>query len=235
MFHTKPKKTTFIYCDNLIIFDKIICNNNLEYPSKILTQAIEEISQLPGIGKRTALRLALHMLNRPQSQTKRLANALNNLVENLKQCQQCHNICDEPVCDICKNPHRNQQIICVVEDVRDVMAIESTGMYKGVYHILGGKISPIDGIGPDQLNIESLTERTKNNNINEIIFAMSSTVEGDTTIFYLYKLLNHTSHIKFTAIARGIGIGEELEYTDELTLAQSLENRTPYTEASIGL
>lgn len=197
----------------------------MQYPSRILEKAVEEISQLPGIGKRTALRLALQMLKKPASQTESLAKSMVDLVNNIQYCQNCHAICDSELCEVCSHPLRNQELICVVEDIRDVMAIENTGQYKGVYHVLGGKISPMDGIGPQQLKIDSLVKRAAN--AKEIILALSSTMEGDTTMFYLYKVLKD-SEINLTTIARGIGIGDELEYTDEITLIQSIQHRVPY-------
>lgn len=197
----------------------------MQYPSKILEKAIDEISQLPGIGKRTALRLALQMLKKPAVQTERLAKSLVDLVNEIQYCKKCHAICDTEICEVCNNPMRNHEIICVVEDIRDVMAIENTGQYKGVYHVLGGKISPMDGIGPQQLKIDTLIQRASD--AKEVILALSSTMEGDTTMFYLYKVLKD-SEISLTTIARGIGIGDELEYTDEITLVQSIEHRVPY-------
>ncbi|MBV7441015.1 recombination mediator RecR [Weeksellaceae bacterium TAE3-ERU29] len=199
----------------------------MHYPSKILEQAVEEISQLPGIGKRTALRLALHMLQRSESQTEALAKSLIKLVNEIKYCKKCFALCDSDLCEICSDSLRDESIICVVEDIRDVMAIENTGQYKGVYHVLGGKISPMEGIGPEKLNIAPLIERVEK--ANEIIFAMSSTMEGDTTVFYLYKILKD-KNIKLSTIARGIGIGDELEYADELTLGRSITHRVPYEE-----
>lgn len=200
----------------------------MNYPSKILENAVEEISQLPGIGKRTALRLALHMLKTPNTQTEALARSLSDLVNNINYCKKCHSICNDILCEVCANPLRNQSLICVVEDIRDVMAIENTGQYKGVYHVLGGRISPMDGVGPQQLNISSLLNRI--DTTQEVILALSSTMEGDTTMFYLYKVLNKTN-VNLTTIARGIGIGDELEYTDEITLARSIQNRVPYAES----
>ena len=197
----------------------------MQYPSRILEKAVDEISQLPGIGKRTALRLALQMLKKPTSQTVNLAKSLVNLVNDIQYCKKCHAICDSELCDVCSNPMRNHDLICVVEDIRDVMAIENTSQYKGVYHVLGGKISPMDGIGPQQLKIDSLVKRATD--AKEIILALSSTMEGDTTMFYLYKVLKDTE-ITLTTIARGIGIGDELEYTDEVTLVQSIQRRVPY-------
>ena len=201
----------------------------MNYPSKVLERAVEEMANLPGIGKRTALRLVLHMLNRPKSQTVALAEALDNLVDEVKYCQKCHTISDHDVCEICINPLREQDLVCVVEDVRDVMAIENTGQFKGTYHVLGGKISPMEGVGPGQLNINSLINRAKNGEIREIIFALSSTMEGDTTVFYLYRQLKDYN-IQFSTIARGLGVGDELEYADEATLVRSIQYRVPYSD-----
>ncbi|WP_291052119.1 MULTISPECIES: recombination mediator RecR [unclassified Empedobacter] len=201
----------------------------MNYPSKVLERAVEEMSNLPGIGKRTALRLVLHMLNRPKSQTTALSEALSHLVDDVKYCQHCHMISDDEICDICNNPLREETIICVVEDVRDVMAIENTGQFKGQYHVLGGKISPMEGIGPGQLNIQTLVDRVQNENVKEIIFALSSTMEGDTTVFYLYRQLKN-AEIIFSTIARGLGVGDELEYADEATLVRSIQHRIPYSE-----
>lgn len=204
----------------------------MNYPSKVLERAVEEMSGLPGIGKRTALRLVLHMLNRPASQTESLSNALLHLVNEIQYCEKCHTISDTHVCQICANPLRDSSVICIVEDVRDVMAIENTGQYRGVYHVLGGRISPMDGIGPAQLQIDSLVKRVENESADELIFALSSTLEGDTTAFYLYKILKDFQ-VKFSAIARGIGVGDELEYADEATLVRSIQNRIPYVESTI--
>lgn len=201
----------------------------MNYPSKVLERAVEEMANLPGIGKRTALRLVLHMLNRPKSQTVALAEALDKLVDEVKYCQKCHTISDHDVCEICINPLREQDLVCVVEDVRDVMAIENTGQFKGTYHVLGGKISPMEGVGPGQLNINSLINRAKNGEIREIIFALSSTMEGDTTVFYLYRQLKDYN-IQFSTIARGLGVGDELEYADEATLVRSIQYRVPYSD-----
>lgn len=185
------------------------------------------MSQLPGIGKRTALRLILHLLKQPAEQTQFLSNALTTMREEIKFCSSCHNISDEAVCEICKNTSRNHKIICVVEDVRDVMAIENTNQFKGIYHVLGGKISPIDGIGPSQLNINSLVNKVKLGHIDEIIFALSSTMEGDTTNFYIFKQIKDFD-LKTSTIARGIAVGDELEYADEVTLGRSIVNRIPF-------
>lgn len=199
----------------------------MEFSSKLLEKAVNEVSQLPGIGKRTALRLMLYLLKQPIEQTQFLSEALLNLRSEIKFCANCHNISDVAICEICANAKRLQQTVCVVEDVRDVMAIENTGQYKGVYHVLGGKISPIDGIGPSQLNIESLVKKVKSGNISEIIFALSSTMEGDTTNFYIYKQIKDLDIITST-IARGISVGDELEYADEVTLGRSIVNRVPF-------
>jgi recombination protein RecR len=202
---------------------------SMNYPSKVLERAVDEMANLPGIGRRTALRLVLHMLNRPKSQTTALAEALGQLVEEIKYCKKCHTISDTDICEICNNSLREQDIVCVVEDIRDVMAIENTGQYKGTYHVLGGKISPMEGVGPSQLNITSLVDRAKNGEIKEIILALSSTMEGDTTVFYLYRQLKDFD-IQFSTIARGLGVGDELEYADEATLVRSIQYRVPYTD-----
>ncbi|PQL89858.1 recombination mediator RecR [Apibacter sp. wkB309] len=201
----------------------------MNYPSKILEKAVEEISQLPGIGRRTALRLALHLLDVPEIQADNLSKSISQLVHEIKHCKLCNNLSDTEICTICANPYRNEKIICVVEDVRDVMAIESTQQFNGKYHVLGGRISPMEGVSATDLCINPLIERVKEQRTEEIIFALSATIEGDTTMFYLYKILNDP-HIKFTAIARGIGVGDELEYTDELTLIRSIQNRVPYKQ-----
>nr|WP_317630577.1 recombination mediator RecR [uncultured Flavobacterium sp.] len=199
----------------------------MEFTSKLLENAVAEMSGLPGIGKRTALRLVLHILKQPSQNTLAFTNAILDLKQNIKQCSSCHNISDDEVCEICSNPARNHKIICVVEDIRDVMAIENTRTFNGIYHVLGGKISPIDGIGPSQLKIPSLIEKVNQNQCDEIIFALSSTIEGDTTNFYIYKQLKKFD-ITTSTIARGIAIGDELEYADEVTLGRSLLHRIPF-------
>jgi recombination protein RecR len=199
----------------------------MDFSSKLLEQAVSEMSQLPGVGKRTALRLVLHLLKQPSSQTKQLAEALLNLKDNIKLCENCHNISDTEVCEICSNPNRTKELVCVVEDIRDVMAIENTGQYRGLYHVLGGKISPMDGIGPSQLTIKSLVDKVKEGEVKEIIFALSSTLEGDTTNFYIFRQLEGMD-IKTSTIARGISVGDELEYADEVTLGRSITNRIPF-------
>ncbi|MBU2904497.1 recombination mediator RecR [Arenibacter algicola] len=199
----------------------------MEFSSKLLENAVYEMSQLPGIGKRTALRLVLHLLKQPKEQTARLANALVNLKDNIKFCKNCHNISDVEVCEICSNPRRDESLVCVVEDIRDVMAIENTGQFLGLYHVLGGKISPMEGVGPQDLTIYSLVDKAKQGKIKELIFALSSTMEGDTTNFYIYRQLEGLG-VKTSTIARGIAVGDELEYADEVTLGRSILNRIPF-------
>ncbi len=203
----------------------------MEFSSKLLENAVNEMSQLPGIGKRTALRLVLHLLRQPKEQTNQLAEAIKKMRNEIKFCKSCNNISDTDLCEICSNSNRNDEIICVVEDVRDVMAIENTSSFKGLYHVLGGKISPMDGIGPNELNISPLVEKVKNGKIKEIIFALSSTMEGDTTNFYIYKQIQDYD-VMTSTIARGISVGDELEYADEITLGRSILNRIPF-EASL--
>lgn len=199
----------------------------MEMSSKLLERAVAEISQLPGIGKRTALRLALHLLKQPVEHTQQLAGALQKMREEIQFCKKCHNISDVDICEICANASRDRSVICVVEDIRDVMAIENTNLFKGTYHVLGGKISPIDGIGPSQLNITTLVEKVKTGMVKELIFALSSTMEGDTTNFYIYKQIKDQDIIT-SAIARGIAVGDELEFTDEVTLGRSILHRVPF-------
>ena len=199
----------------------------MEFSSKLLEKAVSEMAQLPGIGKRTALRLVLHLLKQPSDQTRFLSESLLTMRNDIRFCTSCHNISDTELCQICANTARNHQLLCVVEDIRDVMAIENTGQYKGIYHVLGGKISPIDGVGPSQLNINSLIEKVNSGQVKELIFALSSTMEGDTTNFYIYKQINATDLILST-IARGIAVGDELEYADEVTLGRSILQRVPF-------
>tara|TARA_B110000902_G_C14201747_1_gene548039 strand:- start:596 stop:1213 length:618 start_codon:yes stop_codon:yes gene_type:complete len=203
----------------------------MNFSSKLLENAVNEMSKLPGIGKRTALRLVLFLLNQPNSQTIHLSKSLIELIDGVVLCKNCHNISDLEICEICSNIKRDKSIICVVEDIRDVMAIESTGQFSGVYHVLGGKISPIEGIGPNQLNISSLIDKIKSENISELIFALSATMEGDTTNFYIFKQIQDLE-LKVTTIARGVSVGNELEYTDEVTLGRSIIKRIPF-ESSI--
>ena len=199
----------------------------MEFSSKLLENAVNEMSQLPGIGKRTALRLVLHLLKQPMERTELLVNSLHKMREQINFCSNCHNISDTQLCEICANPNRDKKIVCVVEDIRDVMAIENTSRFKGHYHVLGGKISPMDGVGPGELTIQSLVEKVKNGFIDELIFALSSTMEGDTTNFYIFKQIEGLNVVT-TTIARGISVGDELEYADEVTLGRSIVNRIPF-------
>jgi len=199
----------------------------MDFSSKLLENAVYEMSQLPGIGKRTALRLVLHLLKQPGERTAHLSDALQNLRSSVKFCSNCHNISDVEICEICASPKRDATLVCVVEDIRDVMAIENTGQYRGLYHVLGGKISPMEGVGPQDLTINSLISKAKNGVIKELIFALSSTMEGDTTNFYIYKQLEGLN-ISTSTIARGISVGDELEYADEVTLGRSILNRVPF-------
>jgi len=202
----------------------------VDYSSKILENAVEEMARFPGIGKRSALRLILHLLNQPEEHTIDLAKALIKLRTEIKFCKSCHNISDVDVCEICSNHRREKGIICVVEDIRDVMAIENTQQYNGIYHVLGGKISPMDGVGPQHLTIQSLIDKVKAEDVAEIIFALSSTMEGDTTNFYIYKQLEGLN-VKTTTIARGISVGDELEFADQITLGRSITHRLPFEDA----
>ena len=205
----------------------------MDFSSKLLENAVNEVSRLPGIGKRTALRLVLHLLRQPKENTSYLSNALLSLRNDVKSCEKCHNISDTPLCYICQNPKRNTEIVCVVEDIRDVMAIESTSQFQGLYHVLGGKISPIEGIGPQNLKIDSLVSKVANGEIKELIFALSSTMEGDTTNFYIFKQIEKYN-ITTSTIARGIAVGDELEYADEVTLGRSILNRIPFEQSIRG-
>lgn len=199
------------------------------FSSKLLQAAVEEFSRLPGIGRKTALRLVLHLLKQDQETVARFSDAMLRLRQEVVYCRQCHNISDQDLCEICRSPRRDDSLICVVEDLRDVIAIENTGQYHGMYHVLGGIISPMDGIGPGDLNIESLVERIaeKKESIKEVILALSTTMEGDTTNFFLFRKIK-PYNVKVSVIARGIAIGDELEYADEVTLGRSIINRTPY-------
>lgn len=197
------------------------------FPSQLLEQAVNEFNKLPGIGRKTALKLVLSLLKREEADVNRFADAIKTVRSDIKYCKVCHNICDNDVCEICSNPGRDHSIICVVENIQDVMAIENTQQYNGIYHVLGGLISPMDGVRPSDLTIASLTERVSKAQIKEVIFALSSTMEGDTTVFYISKQLE-PFHIRTSVIARGISVGDELEYTDEVTLGRSIINRTEY-------
>lgn len=196
------------------------------FSSTLLENAVTEFSRLPGIGKKTALRLVLHLLKQEPQQVFQFSETIATMRSNIKFCRRCQNVSDTDLCNICANPGRRQTVICVVESIRDVMAIEATQQYNGVYHILGGVISPLDGIGPDQLNIDTLVERVQLDGAEELIFALNPNIQGDTTLFYIQKKLGATP-IKITTIARGIAFGGELEYADEFTLARSLQNRIP--------
>ncbi|WP_215046332.1 recombination mediator RecR [Tenacibaculum dicentrarchi] len=202
----------------------------MDFSSKLLEKAVEEVSRLPGIGKRTALRLVLYLLKQPAENTSYLTSALTHLRNDVKTCKKCHNISDTVLCEICNNPNRNASVVCVVEDLRDVMAIENTAQFRGVYHVLGGKISPIEGIGPQNLEIASLINKVKKGEVKELIFALSATMEGDTTNFYIYKQIEGCN-IAISTIARGISVGDELEYADEITLGRSIVNRIPFEDS----
>ena len=201
----------------------------MDYPSKVLSKAVEEIAGLPGIGKKSALRLALYLLRQPESQAIALADSLKKLVRDIKYCDECHNFSDTHICDICSSSSRTSDLLCVVEDVRDVMAIENTGKFNGKYVVLGGKISPMEGIGPNQLRISAVEGKLEKGEVKEIIFALSATMEGDTTAYYIYKKLKHFP-VTFSSIARGISVGDELEYADEVSLGRSIVNRSPYSD-----
>ncbi|MGL4908647.1 MAG: recombination mediator RecR [Bacteroidales bacterium] len=196
-------------------------------PSKLLEYAVREMSQLPGIGRKTALRLVLHLLKQPLQNVEQFSNAFSTLRREVKMCKQCCNISDIDTCEICADPRRNQSVICVVESIKDVISIEATEQFAGTYHVLGGIISPINGIAPIDLNIDTLVQRVIVGNINEVIVALTTTMEGETTAYYLYKKLS-SYNIIVSALARGVGFGDELEYTDELTLGRSIKNRTPF-------
>ena len=203
----------------------------MDFSSKLLEGAVNEMAQLPGIGKRTALRLVLHLLKQPKEQTQYLTEALKNFRDEIKLCKNCHNISDVELCDICTSSRRDPELICVVEDIRDVMAIENTSQFKGLYHVLGGKISPIEGIGPHNLTINSLVQKVEQGGVKEIILALSSTMEGDTTNFYIYRQLQKFE-VTLTTIARGISVGDEIEYADEITLGRSIVTRSPFSYSS---
>ena len=198
----------------------------MSFSSTLLENAVNEFAKLPGIGKKTALRLALHLIKQPEAEAKIFGETIVKMRQEIMFCKRCHNISDTEICHICNNPMRQQQHICVVETIRDVLAIENTQQFNGLYHVLGGIISPLDGIGPDQLTIDALVERIKNEEIKELIFALNPNIQGDTTIYYITKKLNG-SPVKITTIARGIAFGGELEYADEITLGKSIRNRIP--------
>ncbi|WP_066839617.1 recombination mediator RecR [Rufibacter ruber] len=201
----------------------------MNFPSKLIENAVEELAKLPGVGKKTALRLALHLLKAETEDTKQLSEALVRMRTGVRYCKTCHNISDSEVCGICANPLRDRTLLCVVSDMRDVIAIENTAQYKGVYHVLGGVISPLEGIGPSDLHIQSLVERLPGSEVKEIILALSPTMEGDTTAFYLTRKLRDMP-LRISSIARGVPVGGELEYTDEITLGRSIQDRTAYAQ-----
>ena len=200
-----------------------------QYPSQLLEKAVSELSRLPGIGRKTALRLALHLLRQDTEDVERFAEAVIQMKYEVKYCQKCHNISDTDVCPICADPKRDSSLVCVVENIQDVMAIENTQQYHGLYHVLGGIISPMDGIGPGDIEIDSLVKRVGEGGVSEVILALSSTMEGDTTNFYIYRKLS-ASGVKISVIARGVAVGNELEYADEVTLGRSIINRTLFEE-----
>lgn len=202
---------------------------NQQYPSQLFEKAVAEFSGLPGIGQKTALRLVLFMLRQDADKVERFVKTISTMRKEIKHCKICHNISDTDVCPICSDHHRDASMVCVVENVQDVMAIENTRQYNGLYHVLGGVISPMDGVGPNDIEIESLVKRVDEENVSEVILALSSTMEGDTTNFYIYRKLAK-SDVKLTVIARGISVGDELEYTDEVTLGRSIINRIPFEE-----
>lgn len=202
-----------------------------QYSSVLLEKAVGEFAKLPGIGRKTALRLVLHLLRQPVGESESFGEAIINLRRNVRYCQICHNISDSETCEICANPRRDASTVCVVETVRDVIAIENTGIYRGLYHVLGGVISPMDGVGPADLEIDSLVERVAKGGVEEVILALSSTMEGDTTNFYIYRKLSG-SDVKMTVLSRGISVGDELQYTDEATLGRSLVGRVPFNGSS---
>ncbi|MBW7935843.1 MAG: recombination mediator RecR [Flavobacteriales bacterium] len=204
-----------------------------ELRSHALAKAVDAFASLPGIGRKTAMRMVLHLLKQDENDVTNFGEALIRLKQDVRFCKTCHNLAEADYCHICANPNRQHQIICVVEDIRDVIAIENTGEHKGAYHVLGGRISPIDGTGPADLHIDSLIERISQNKVDELILALSCTLEGDTTNFYLFKKISAFS-IPITTIARGIGVGDELEYADELTLARSIVHRLPYEKTLAG-
>ncbi|MBP1616197.1 MAG: recombination protein RecR [Bacteroidetes bacterium] len=203
---------------------------NIQYPSVLLENAVNEFSKLPGIGRKTALRLVLHLLRQETSDVEQFSSAMTILRKEVKHCRVCHNISDHDVCPICSDPRRDETTVCIVENVKEVMVIENTAQFKGLYHVLGGIISPIEGIGPSDLEIESLVSRVAEGKVKEVIFALSTTMEGDTTNFYIYKKLK-PYNIKVSMIARGISIGDEIEYADEITLGRSIVNRMPFNES----
>lgn len=221
----KPNRIIFVNahkCQNFYM--------NNHYPSILLENAVNEFAKLPGIGKKSALRLVLHLLRQDESKVVEFADAIVKLKQEVKYCKLCHNISDSDICEICSDNSRNRALVCVVENIKEVIAIEKTGQFKGLYHVLGGIISPIDGIGPSDLEITSLVDRVKLGEVEELVLALSATMEGDTTNFYLYRKLQ-PHNVKVSIIARGVSIGDEIEYADEITLGRSILNRTPFDES----
>ncbi len=200
-----------------------------EFPSKLLENAVNEFASLPGIGRKTAFRLVMSLLRRDSGEVKRFGETISKLHQEIHYCKYCHSISDSEICQICEDPKRDHSLICVVENIQDMMAVENTRQYKGIYHVLGGIISPVDGIGPGDLKIDSLEEKVKSGTVNEVILALSTTMEGDTTNYYIYKRLNKYK-VFLTTLARGVAVGDELEYTDEITLGRAITNRNPYQQ-----
>ena len=205
----------------------------MEFPSRLIESAVNDFSRLPGVGKKTALRYVLFLLRNDEAWAKNFSESILKLRTEIRFCKHCHAITDQEICSICSNPARDPSVLCVVQDIRDLMAIENTRLFNGHYHVLGGIISPIEGIGPEQLNIASLVEKVKNTKVEEVILALSSTMEGETTCFFIHRKLSEIS-VRISTIARGIPIGDELEYADELTLGRSIQNRIPYQTISLG-
>jgi len=203
----------------------------MNFSSRLLENAVNELARLPGIGKKTAVRLALHLMKLPEQEVEHFTGSILSMRQQIMRCKQCHNISDTELCEICSNPKRDGTTLCVVQDTRDVMAIENTGQFSGLYHVLGGIISPIEGIGPEELNIDSLVQKAGSGDVKEVILALPTTVEGDTTGFYLFRQLSNTD-VEISVIARGVAIGDDIEYTDEITLGRSILNRTPYSNKS---
>ena len=202
----------------------------MEKPSSaLLEEAVEQISRLPGIGKKSAMRMVLHLLKQPQEDVNKLGESIIRVRSEIRYCKTCHNISDSDICPICSNPRRDSSVLCVVENIQDVMSVENTQQFRGLYHVLGGIISPMDGVGPNDLNIESLVDRAKNDEVKEVILALSATIEGDTTGFYIYKRLKGCD-VKVTSLARGVAVGDSLQYADEVTLGRSIINRVPFSD-----
>ena len=219
----------FVFYKTMRIIDNTSIFALMNFPSKLVENAVEQLSSLPGIGRKSALRLVLHMLKKDKLAVEQFGDSFIQLINRINYCTRCYSISETEICEVCANPRRDTKTICVVEDIRVMMAIENTMQYKGVYHILGGLISPMDGIGPTDIRVEELIKRIENKNVQEVIFALSTTMEGDTTNYYLFKRLKD-SGIKISSIARGIAIGDELEFTDEITLGTAISSRMPYSE-----